>query len=162
MLTRYHADFTRALPAHVPAVAMPYFSNPLLLVQVRPQLDQLSDLLCRGGPNGRIQQASYTLPMFSTGSTSISAQRVSKTWCPPQQRKRAIVLGLAFWTWTDFYDTRAEAETRLSNAALVIEEHAQRSLMAIDQNQWCGDRGSCQPPCQLDCAACLIASRMRT
>jgi MFS family permease len=39
MLTRYHSDFARTMPAHVPAAAMPYFSNPLMLVQVRPQLE---------------------------------------------------------------------------------------------------------------------------
>jgi EmrB/QacA subfamily drug resistance transporter len=39
MLMRYHSDFARTMPAHVPAAAMPYFSNPLLLVQVRPQLE---------------------------------------------------------------------------------------------------------------------------
>jgi EmrB/QacA subfamily drug resistance transporter len=39
MLTRYHSDFVRTMPAHVPQAAMPYFSNPLLLVQVRPQLE---------------------------------------------------------------------------------------------------------------------------
>ena len=39
MLTRYHNDFARTMPAHVPAVALPYFSNPLLLVQVRPQME---------------------------------------------------------------------------------------------------------------------------
>jgi hypothetical protein len=27
------------MPPHVPAQALPYFSNPLLLVQVRPQLE---------------------------------------------------------------------------------------------------------------------------
>jgi predicted MFS family arabinose efflux permease len=39
MLTRYHTAFNQAMPAHVPAAALPYFSNPLLLVQVRPQLE---------------------------------------------------------------------------------------------------------------------------
>ena len=39
MLTRYHRDFAQSMPAHVPPVALPYFSNPLLLVQIRPQLD---------------------------------------------------------------------------------------------------------------------------
>jgi EmrB/QacA subfamily drug resistance transporter len=39
MLTRYHREFAQSMPAHVPAVALPYFSNPLLLVQIRPQLD---------------------------------------------------------------------------------------------------------------------------
>ena len=58
--------------------------------KVRGQLDQLSDLLCRGGEKARTQQASYTLPMFSVGSTSISTQKVTKAWCPPQARKRPI------------------------------------------------------------------------
>jgi hypothetical protein len=39
MLTRYHTAFAQAMPAHVPEQALPYFSNPLLLVQVRPQLE---------------------------------------------------------------------------------------------------------------------------
>jgi hypothetical protein len=55
--------------------------------KVRAQLDQLADLICRGA---RSQGASYTLPTFTHGSTAISAQRINKTWCPPQSRKRAI------------------------------------------------------------------------
>jgi hypothetical protein len=39
MLTRYHALFEERMPAHVPSAALPYFSNPLMLVQIRPQLD---------------------------------------------------------------------------------------------------------------------------
>ena len=39
MLTRYHREFAQSMPAHVPAAALPYFSNPLLLVQIRPQLE---------------------------------------------------------------------------------------------------------------------------
>jgi MFS family permease len=39
MLTRYHDEFTRTIPAVVPAIARPYFENPLLLMQVRPQLE---------------------------------------------------------------------------------------------------------------------------
>ena len=39
MLTRYHAAFEQSMPAHVPAAALPYFANPLLLVQVRPQME---------------------------------------------------------------------------------------------------------------------------
>ena len=39
MLTRYHAAFESSMPAHVPAAAVPYFANPLLLVQVRPQME---------------------------------------------------------------------------------------------------------------------------
>jgi hypothetical protein len=58
--------------------------------KVRPQLDQLSDLICRGGAGGRTQGASYVLPVFKTGSTSITQERIAKTWCPPQSRKRPI------------------------------------------------------------------------
>ncbi|HEY7289527.1 MAG TPA: MDR family MFS transporter [Vicinamibacterales bacterium] len=39
MLTRYHAVFANGLPPHVPSVALPYFSNPLMLMQIRPQLE---------------------------------------------------------------------------------------------------------------------------
>jgi hypothetical protein len=55
--------------------------------KVRAQLDQLSELICRGA---RSQPARYTLPTYAHGSTRISAQRITKTWCPPQLRKRAI------------------------------------------------------------------------
>ena len=39
MLTRYHTAFAQSMPAHVPPAALAYFSNPLLLVQVRPQME---------------------------------------------------------------------------------------------------------------------------
>ncbi len=39
MLTRYHNDFVRAIPANVPESTLPYFSNPLMMVQMRPQLE---------------------------------------------------------------------------------------------------------------------------
>jgi hypothetical protein len=65
------------------------FSDPAT-AKVRSQFDQLSDLICRGGAAGRTQRASYTLPMYEVGNTAISAQRVTKTWCPPQARKRPI------------------------------------------------------------------------
>ena len=55
--------------------------------KVRAQLDQLSDLLCRGAPS---QSASYTLPIYGQGSTQIAAHRIVKTWCAPEQRKRPI------------------------------------------------------------------------
>jgi hypothetical protein len=59
--------------------------------KVRAQLDQLSDLLCRGAPS---QSAIYTLPTYTHGSTRISAQGIRKSWCPPQSRKRPIDLVL--------------------------------------------------------------------
>ena len=62
--------------------------------KVPPQLDQLADLICRGGAKGRTQSASYTLPIYKYGSTGISAQTVSKQWCPPASRKRPIDLVL--------------------------------------------------------------------
>jgi EmrB/QacA subfamily drug resistance transporter len=39
MLTRYHRVFNEGLPPHVPSIALPYFSNPLMLMQIRPQLE---------------------------------------------------------------------------------------------------------------------------
>ena len=39
MLTRYHSDFARAVPAQVPPGLLRYFSNPLLLMQMRPQIE---------------------------------------------------------------------------------------------------------------------------
>src|SRR5678810_1052726 len=41
MLTRYHEQFAASVPAGVPQAALPYFSNPLLLMQMRPQLEQM-------------------------------------------------------------------------------------------------------------------------
>ena len=38
MLTRYHDEFLRLAPAGVPSEAMTYLTNPILLVQSRPQL----------------------------------------------------------------------------------------------------------------------------
>jgi EmrB/QacA subfamily drug resistance transporter len=38
MLTQYHDEFLRSVPPGVPAAAMPYLMNPLLLAQARPQL----------------------------------------------------------------------------------------------------------------------------
>lgn len=58
--------------------------------KVRGQLDQLSDLICRNGPAGRTQQVSYTLPMYTAGSTSVAPRRVTMNWCPPNLRKRPI------------------------------------------------------------------------
>jgi len=58
--------------------------------KVRAQLDQLSDLICRGGAAARTQAASYTLPEFTMGSTAISPARITKMWCPPLLRKRPI------------------------------------------------------------------------
>jgi hypothetical protein len=55
--------------------------------KVRAQLDQLSELLCRGA---RSHGATYALPVYTYGKTQISEQRIAKSWCPPQARKRAI------------------------------------------------------------------------
>ena len=62
--------------------------------KVPPQLDQLADLICRGGAQGRTQSASYTLPIYKYGSTGISSQTVNKQWCPQANRKRPIDLVL--------------------------------------------------------------------
>src|SRR6516165_8321380 len=55
--------------------------------KVRAQLDQLSELLCRGP---RSQGATYTFPNYTHGSAHISEQTISKSWCPPPLRKRPI------------------------------------------------------------------------
>ena len=60
--------------------------------KVRAQLDQLSDLICKGGAGARTQAASYTLPEFTLGNPAISQARINKMWCPPQLRKRPIDL----------------------------------------------------------------------
>jgi EmrB/QacA subfamily drug resistance transporter len=41
LLSNYHDEFARAVPAGTPAEGLQYFSNPLLLAQVRPQLDTI-------------------------------------------------------------------------------------------------------------------------
>jgi hypothetical protein len=38
MLTQYHQEFLRLAPSGLPAEAMPYLMNPILLAQSRPQL----------------------------------------------------------------------------------------------------------------------------
>jgi EmrB/QacA subfamily drug resistance transporter len=39
MLTRYHHEFAATMPAQVPAGLLTYFGNPLLLMQMRPQIE---------------------------------------------------------------------------------------------------------------------------
>ena len=51
--------------------------------KVVAQLDQLSDLICRNGAAGRTTSASYTLPVYSSGSTSVASQTFTKRWCAP-------------------------------------------------------------------------------
>ena len=41
LLTSYHGQFRRTLPPGVPPEGLKFFDNPLLLVQVRPQLDAM-------------------------------------------------------------------------------------------------------------------------
>ena len=58
--------------------------------KVPAQLDQLADLICR--PGARNVSASYQLPVYKSGSTSISIQTFTKRWCAPEARKRPIDL----------------------------------------------------------------------
>jgi EmrB/QacA subfamily drug resistance transporter len=39
MLTRYHSEFASAVPSHAPAGLLTYFSNPILAVQMQPQIE---------------------------------------------------------------------------------------------------------------------------
>ena len=41
LLVNYHGEFGRRLPAGVPPAALRFFDNPLMLVQMRPQLESL-------------------------------------------------------------------------------------------------------------------------
>ncbi len=65
-------------------------SGPNGQKKVVAQLDQLSDLICRNGAAGRTRTISYRLPVYSSGSTSISEQTFTKRWCAPENRKRPI------------------------------------------------------------------------
>ena len=70
------------------------FSEPTGSKTVVSQFDQLSDLMCRNGAAGRTTSASYTLPVYKSGSTSISSETITKRWCPQASRKRPIDLVL--------------------------------------------------------------------
>ncbi len=41
LLTNYHHDFAQSAPANIPAEALPLFSNPVRLQQIRPQLEAM-------------------------------------------------------------------------------------------------------------------------
>jgi len=41
LLTNYHAEFGRQLPPGVPPEGLKFFNNPLLLIQIRPQIEAL-------------------------------------------------------------------------------------------------------------------------
>ena len=58
--------------------------------KVPAQFDQLSTLICRGGEAARSRTASYTLPAYSAGDTSIGTRSIAMRWCPPELRKRPI------------------------------------------------------------------------
>jgi hypothetical protein len=62
--------------------------------KVLGQFDALSDLICRGGSAARTRTESYTLPVYSWGSTQVSSQTMTERWCPPESRKRPIDLVL--------------------------------------------------------------------
>ncbi|MFD2182041.1 hypothetical protein [Rhodoplanes azumiensis] len=68
-------------------------TGPNAQKSVVPQLDQLTELICRpGAPRSR--DVTYTLPVYRSGSTSIQSQAFTKFWCPPESRKRPIDLVL--------------------------------------------------------------------
>ena len=77
-----------------PLDAREKFSEPNGSKTVVSQFDQLSDLICRTGAAGRTSSGSYTLPIYSSGSTSISSETITKRWCPLASRKRPIDLVL--------------------------------------------------------------------
>jgi len=48
LLTNYHAEFRRSIPNGVPPDALQFFDNPLMLVQMRPQMEALFSKLPGG------------------------------------------------------------------------------------------------------------------
>ena len=65
-------------------------TGPNAQKHVVSQFDQLSDLICRNGAAGRTHAVSYRLPVYSSGSTSVSEKVFTQQWCPTENRKRAI------------------------------------------------------------------------
>ena len=56
--------------------------------RVRAQFDQLTDMICRSPARSR--RATYRLPLYASGSTQVVSTAVTKSWCPPGERKRPI------------------------------------------------------------------------
>ncbi len=67
------------------------FTGPNAQKTVLPQLDQLTNLVCRAS-SPHTRHATYLLPVYSWGSTGVSYQTFTKWWCPPESRKRPIDL----------------------------------------------------------------------
>ena len=57
--------------------------------KVRPQFDQLSELICQGGAGSLSRSAQYTIPTYKLGSTVIEMTSLTQRWCPPERRKRS-------------------------------------------------------------------------
>jgi hypothetical protein len=55
--------------------------------KVAAQLDQLSDLICRGAHS---HTGAYTLPACAHGGTAVTEQKIAKSWCPPQLRNDEV------------------------------------------------------------------------
>jgi hypothetical protein len=75
----------------VPQDAREGFEKNAALVPA--QLDQLTDLICRDAASARSRRVSYTLPFFKPGAAPEN-RTITKTWCAPERRKRAIDLVL--------------------------------------------------------------------
>ncbi|MBI4275379.1 MAG: hypothetical protein HY659_11845 [Rhizobiales bacterium] len=85
--------------------------------KVPAQLDQLSDLICRGGVAGRSAAASYSLPLYRPGSPAVQTSPVAMRWCPQQSRKRPIDLVLMSIGGNDVGFSALAAYTMTENAA---------------------------------------------
>jgi hypothetical protein len=121
------------------------FSDPAN-AKVRAQFDQLSDLICRNGASGRTQSATYNIPDFTLGSTSITTQRITKAWCPPQSRKRPVDLvmmsiggndvgfgSLAAYAMTESNADFAPIAVWLGNSIRFSPQVARAYLAVLDQ-----------------------------
>lgn len=72
-----------------PADARDELEGPNGQRTVPPQLDTLSELICRSAAD-RTDSRTYRLPVYPSGSTSIAEKAFTMRWCAPQSRKRPI------------------------------------------------------------------------
>lgn len=86
MLTRYHQEFAASVPAKVPPDLVGYFSNPLLLVQLRPQIEAS----IRNTPGGLLMLRG----LFSAVRTSLAHGLERIFFCSAIIMSAAVVLHL--------------------------------------------------------------------
>src|SRR5207253_2662476 len=123
MLTRYHHEFAASMPAHVPPGLLTYFGNPLLLMQMRPQIEA-SVAQTPGGAELLQTAFAAVRPSLELAHMAASARDTY------QQRKGQIIPTLiaivviaaavgGFFAWRSRAEARAH--TMLAEAMVVDE-----------------------------------------